>query len=214
MPARSVYLIRSPGPLWDGLRAAVAALPDGMIIGETARASEARRVAPRLRPDAIVSGIDVGDESAVPVLTELRAHLPDAIIVLFAGRYVADELIGLAAIHAGGYFVWDDLADPTFPAALDAVLSGTFFVTSRLAASAFIDAVLSPRPAGDGIQLTERERAILHHLAAAMTHEQIAAAEGVSVRTVERDLHNLSDKLDAPTAFVLAMKATSYGFIP
>lgn len=213
MAPRSVYLIRSPGPLWDGLRNAVATLSDVAIVGETTRAAEARRLAPRLHPDAIVSGIDVEGVSAVPLLAELRAHLPDAIIALFAGRYIAEELVGLAAIHAGGYFVWDDLGDATFPAALRAVLSGTFFVTSRLAASTFIDAVLSPRPTGDDLHLTDRERAVLHHLASGMTHEQIAAAESVSLRTVERDLRSLSTMLDASTPFILGMKASRYRLI-
>lgn len=74
--------------------------------------------------------------------------------------------------------------------------------------------MLGPRSAADDTPLTNRERAVVRHLASGMTHEQIAAAEGVSVRTVERDLHNLSTKLDAPTPFVLAMKANRYRFIP
>lgn len=62
-------------------------------------------------------------------------------------------------------------------------------------------------------RLTARERAALRRLAEGLTRQEIAAAEGMSERTVQRIGADLREKLEAPTAFALGVKACQLGLI-
>lgn len=55
---------------------------------------------------------------------------------------------------------------------------------------------------------------MLCRLADGLTREQIAAGEGLSLRTVKRIVARLEEKLDAANPFVLGMKAAQLGMIP
>jgi len=67
-----------------------------------------------------------------------------------------------------------------------------------------------PRTADNPV-LTKRERVVLRGLRAEWTQQRIAAAEGVSLRTVEECVSSLKDKFGAPTTFVLGMMIGSTG---
>jgi DNA-binding NarL/FixJ family response regulator len=61
--------------------------------------------------------------------------------------------------------------------------------------------------------LTGRELAILEKLAAGLSEQQAAAAEGISVSTARRAVAELQAKLDAPSLFTLALRASQLGLI-
>jgi DNA-binding CsgD family transcriptional regulator len=54
---------------------------------------------------------------------------------------------------------------------------------------------------------------VLWCMAQHQTHEEIAAQEFLSVRSVRRTIHDLQRKLDAPTTFLLGVRAAQYGLI-
>jgi DNA-binding NarL/FixJ family response regulator len=62
--------------------------------------------------------------------------------------------------------------------------------------------------------LTCKERTVLLGLAKGLTQQQIAEDYGVSLRTVEDRIAVLKDKFDAPTIFMLGVKAERAGFLP
>ena len=62
--------------------------------------------------------------------------------------------------------------------------------------------------------LTERESTILKRLAERYSEDQIVSLEGMSLQTVKRTILTLKEKLEAPTLFALAVKATRLGLIP
>lgn len=131
MAPRTVFVIRSDGPNWAGLRATIASLTNVRIVGEATSIADARTRVLVLQPDVIISAAMVEGVSALSLLADLRAGLPRATIVVFAGRYTSDELEGLAALHASGDLLWSDVDDPTFPPALITALGGTFTVCSQ-----------------------------------------------------------------------------------
>lgn len=198
MPARTIFLIRSDGPNWDGLRAALDSTADVTVVGDTRSAVEARERAPNLRPAIIVSAATVEGESAVPLLSDLRAALPDAIIVLFAGGYTDEELMALAPLHLSGCLLWNDLEAPTFPAAHDMLRGGRFTVCSREVEFALIDALLRRQQlGGGGLPLSDQERAVLTRVAEGEANKAIAQQLHMSRRTVEDYVARLMAKLGA-----------------
>lgn len=212
MSGLTVFLIRSQSPNWDGLRNALVSLPDVALVGETCSADRARELIPALRPALIASAIDVEGVSAVPLLKELRAQLPTALIVVFAGRYTVEELVDLVAVRASGYLLWDDLDSPGFAAAHDAVRSGAFTVVSQAVASAFADAVLARHETRAAVgSLTGRQRAVMRMIAAGQTNQEIATHLGIQSTTVATHVERLKARFGAASRSELAALMLSSG---
>jgi DNA-binding NarL/FixJ family response regulator len=62
-------------------------------------------------------------------------------------------------------------------------------------------------------RLDEREREILHALAAGMSQPEIAENRHLGLRTVEGVLADLREKLQAPTLFALGARAMELGLL-
>lgn len=211
MPVLRAYLVRSESPNWNGLRAMLDDRRDFTVVGDSTNVGEAQAQVPSLRPDVIVSAIEVGGESVIPLLSHLHAHMPDVRIVLFAGRYDLAELHRLGSLHIAGYFLWDDLDHVAFSGAFDATCSGGFTVGSRAVANAFLDGTLSPYQLSD--EVTEREHTILGGLAAGRTREEIAADEHLSRSTVDRTIAGLFDRFGVSSSNELISEAARRGLL-
>jgi DNA-binding NarL/FixJ family response regulator len=73
MQPRTVFLLRSECPNWIGLHASLSSSPGIAVMGDTHIVEEARNAVPSLRPDVLITAIDVEGASAIPLLAELRA---------------------------------------------------------------------------------------------------------------------------------------------
>jgi DNA-binding NarL/FixJ family response regulator len=62
--------------------------------------------------------------------------------------------------------------------------------------------------------LTPCEHAVLKRLVEGLKRPQIAEAQGISLRSVNRIVPRLQTKLEAPNSYALVMKATQLGLIP
>lgn len=94
-------------------------------------------------------------------------------------------------------------------------MAGDVVVGTPTVAQAFIATQCRPaQPRPGALQLTARERAVVRRLAAGLSHKEIATVEGMSPRTVDRIVADLYEKLDAPTAFALGVKAAQLGLVP
>ncbi|MBI2760441.1 MAG: response regulator transcription factor [Chloroflexi bacterium] len=212
MPARTIFLIRSGSSNWAGLRAALDIMPDVQVVGDTASVAKAREQVPVIRPRVLITAANIEGQSVVPLLTELRSLLTDAVIMVISGRYTTDELMALAPLHLAALLRWDDIDHPLFPAARAALLSGHFAVAGREVANAVLDALLpSRRPLGQASPLTNREHEILTHVAAGRTDQEIAVLLGISLSTVGSHVRNACRKLDATTRSQCMVYATQQG---
>lgn len=89
-------------------------------------------------------------------------------------------------------------------------------IISRTAADALLEnQLVRSRVSVDRgrLQITHREQVVLQRLAEGFTQEQIANAENISPRTVERVVAILEQKLNAPCQFVLGMKAAQLDLV-
>jgi two-component system response regulator DevR len=206
------FIVPGPGAAWQGLRRSLAALPGIAIVGEAERAADALTRIREVGPDVVVSTLLVEGRSALPLLSAVRTSLPRARLILIGGRFPRSEVAALAALRIDGCWTWDDLQHPSFPGLRDAVLEGPFVAFNRGMVRAAIEALSSSRRPGEKEPvLSARERAALHHLADGLTREQIAIAESLTLRTVDRIITNLKQKLDAPSLFVLGVRAAQLG---
>jgi DNA-binding CsgD family transcriptional regulator len=110
--------------------------------------------------------------------------------------------------------MWADLRPETVPNCLALVLGNDLVIGSR----AVLEEVLTPvecrnHAHRNEIVLRSRERAVLQRLASGQTQQEIADAEYMSVPSVKRTVATLRKKLEAPTEFVLGMKAVLEGLV-
>jgi DNA-binding NarL/FixJ family response regulator len=185
------------------------ARPEIVVVGEAATADEAVEVTTRLRPDVVVMDVELAGGSGLEASARIRRDCPES-RVLFVTMH-GDESTVLAALRAGGSgFVLkgapqDDLVRAILGAAAgDLVLgphAGTI-VADR------VRQLPTERPSLP--HLTAREHEILELLAAGRPNGSIAAALGVSRKTIANHVANILTKLhatDRGQAIVLAREA-------
>jgi two-component system response regulator DevR len=182
-----------------GLRALLSQAGTLNIIGEASTAAEAVDLAIELRPDVVLMDLRLPDGSGVDACREILSAAPE-VRVLFLTSY-ADEEAVIATLLAGaaGYVLKDigylaligaihDAADRR--RILDAKLSESVLGRVR---SAIQDG--KPAPGNPVDVLSPQERRILKLVVEGQTNKEIAAALGLSDKTVKNYLSNAFQKL-------------------
>ena len=212
MRPRSVFLITSHHLGWADVRSTLGSMPDLCIAGEAKTARAALRSAADLNPDVIITAASVEGASALPLVADLRACCPQSAIIVLAARLNAEEFVAFVQAGIAAYLLWNELDCTTLYHSVAAVMArGEVVVSSRAAAAAHVATQERRRRLEAPVSLKARERAVLASLAAGLSREQIAAAEHLSLRTVKRVIAGLEAKLEAPSPFVLGMKAALLG---
>jgi DNA-binding NarL/FixJ family response regulator len=167
----------------EGLVAALHGKDDIEVVGGFGSAEEAIAAAPRLKPDVVILDLELPGMSGIDAI----AHFSAPVLMLTA--YGTDDEIERAlAAGAKGYLLkgapLDDLER-----AIAAVSRGESYLDSRVTAQ-----LLSR---GGRARLTNREREVLRLLGT--SNKEIAAALGISERTVKFHVTAIFNKLGAET---------------
>jgi len=185
------------------------------VVGDTAHPIEARRLAAAHTPDAIIAAATLGGQPVLPLLSELRrSSCPATRAILVAADYAPGQLRSPEDTGVVGYLLWADLSPAVLRHCLAAAITGDVILGSGTVVRQFVAGLRgegATRLAAAGI--TVRERSVLGRLAAGQTYDGIAAAEGISARTVERIVADLERCLDAPNLFALGLRAARLGLV-
>jgi DNA-binding NarL/FixJ family response regulator len=217
MPQRTILLVlvgvEHLG--WAGLRATLHGMGGVRVLREAIGEQQALSSAAELHADVIVVG--TGLESASPLLLvgELRRCSPTSRIVVLGDDPAGDELLQYLTLNASAYLLWDGLSPAHLHRAIELVIDADVVMANRTAVESIATAWrLRSQTAADSLGLSVRERSVLCYLAAGLTRQQIAAAEAISLRSVERIVADLGDRLNAPSSFVMGVRAASLGLLP
>lgn len=214
MRTRSVFLSHSAAYRWAELRAILQDLPGVRIVGESTRIDEASPLVIAQRPDVLLTADEIDGETILPLLAALRQECPESLLIVLARTVESGDLGAFFDLGGDGYLLWREHTDVTLRQSLAAIISGEVVVRSRAAATAYLQLQRGDRRLGaNGVTLTDNERAVLRGLALGLAQRQIAEREHLGLRTVERALATLRLKLDAPSEFVLALKARRLGLV-
>jgi len=212
MRRQRILLVSSQEFGWGDLRMALGALEEACVVGDATCLGKAMELVTACRPEVIIAAARLDGVPTMPLLTELHSRLlPASKIIVIASRPDPVEFAALDGRHIAAYLIWSDLCRETLLHCLGAVIRSDIVVRSRTVATMGCDSHQHKGcPHTDSVQLTERERAVLRRLAEGLTQEQIARLEHLSLRTVERVVATLAAKLDAPSQFVLGLKAARF----
>ena len=193
---------------------------DGSIVGEASSAAEALDLLPRADAELLILDLDLPDADGLSVLKRLRsssgANAPQRRVLIISDREDTATLLEVMRLGATGYLTKaDGLRGLT--SAIRRVSDGDEVLRPDLAQRLVGQITRYAANARDGARadelLTERERAVLTHLADGLTLKQIGRRLGISPRTVESHVEKLYRKLGVSTRMQAVSRAATLGLI-
>ena len=180
----------------EGLLSLLREQPDIAVVGAAANGREALEKAQRSFPDVVVMDIAMPLLNGIETARQLRDLLPRTKVIVLT--MYADDAYVLQALQAGvrGYLLKKAAAAELLEA-IRAVERGEFYLSSEIS-HVLVERYLSSgsSAAEAAVALSDRERQILQMIAEGHTNRQIAAALGITPKTVDTHRTRLMTKLD------------------
>jgi DNA-binding NarL/FixJ family response regulator len=182
-----------------GLRGTFERIAGVDICGEVENGRETIRRVRLDHPDLVVLDLKFADSDGIAILRELHAEFPE-IKVLIVSMYMHENLVKQAIdLGASGYVLKADTEDALLRA-IAHIRSGLTFFSEDLNVN--VENASAKRRAGTAGPafcgpLTAREVEVLRLLSQGNQNKQVAAALGISKRTVDVHRSHLMQKLKA-----------------
>jgi two-component system, NarL family, response regulator DevR len=180
----------------EGVRYALADVPDIEIVGEAASASVAVEVVPRLAPDVALIDVRLPDGSGVDVARNLLTTAPGVRCVMFTAVSEEDAFLQSVLASAVGY-LHKGAASRDLVAAIRKAAAGESLIDPTL-----LDRLRRQEPpendfAGLTPSLTPHEERILHLVAKGATNREIGDELNLAEKTVRNYVSSILSKLGA-----------------
>jgi DNA-binding NarL/FixJ family response regulator len=203
-PPTRVLLVDDHDLIRDGLAGVFGLEPTMEVVGTAKTVASALALYDQLRPDVVVTDLQMQDGTGLDVVREIRKGRADTGVVVLT-MHSGDEQI-FAAMEAGASaFVGKDApSSQVVEAARHAAVSPRSFLCSGLT-----DAVLR-RATATANQLTSREHEVLKLLADGLSAAEIGLRMHLSESTVKSHLAKIYQKLGVTNraqALVTAMRS-------
>jgi DNA-binding NarL/FixJ family response regulator len=180
------------------------------LVGHVADGARLIEAAREIRPDVIVTDVAMPGMSGLEALRRLKAEGIAAKVIFLTMH--ADAQLAAEALRAGASgFVVKHAAGKELIAAIHTVLRGGKHLTPHLA-SDVLASLADGGTAGVGT-LTPRQREVVSLIAEGRTMKEVAAALGLSPRTVETHKYQVMQTLGFQTTADLIRYAIEHGLI-
>jgi len=172
------------------------------------------KAAKQLQPDVVVADISMPELNGLDALPQVLAVAPSARVVFLTMHH--DVAYARRALDAGASgFVLKHSAPAELILAVKSALQGRTFITPALAGEVFASIRSSPDGVRDpAMTLSSRQREILRLLAGGNSAKQVAAALGISHRTVEFHKYQAMESLGIKSNAELIHFAVKHGIVP
>jgi two-component system response regulator NreC len=161
------------------------------------------------RPDVLILDLNMGSESSLDVIPQLRADAAGTQIVVLTMQN--DPAFARAALRAGAVgYVLKDAADAELTDAVELAANGRTYLNPALGAKL---AAAPERDDGRPDNLSPREMEVLSLIALGHTNGEIAASLTLSVRTVESHRARIQQKVRLTTRAELVAYARTHGLM-
>lgn len=200
----------------EGIRTVLASDPRFAVVGEAADGDEALAMVDEIEPDVVLLDITMPGTTGLEVASQLR-EVGTPIRILILSMHDRPEYV-LEAVRAGAHgYLLKDTGPRELRDAVRAVYDGETYFSPAVAER--LTAALRGELEREGRQgllqsLTQREREVLRLIADGRTNKEIAAALGISPRTVESHRESLTRKLRIRSIAGLTRFAIETGIAP
>jgi len=211
----TVLLVDDHAIVRAGLRMLIESQADMHVVGDAACATEALALAIEHQPTVTLVDLTLGGESGLDLIRRLRTEVPATRSVALTMHDDAEYLREVLAGGGSGY-VLKEAAHTEVLSAVRVVSQGRAYISlslqqlgsSRQVARALPDTAIELLS-----RLTVRERAVLRLIAMGLTHREIGAQLGISLKTVETHRQHVCEKLGMRARAVLVRFAHESGLI-
>jgi len=170
-----------------GLRALLAGIEGMEIVGEAGTVAEAVSEAARLAPEVILMDLRLPDGTGIDACREILSSAPRTRI-LFVTSYSDEQAVMSTVLAGAAGYVLKDIDHRTLVAAIRDAASGRAILDPRIT-----DPVVRRVPNTEA--LSAQEQRVLALVVEGKTNKEIAAALGLSDKTVKNYLSNAFQKL-------------------
>jgi DNA-binding NarL/FixJ family response regulator len=194
----------------QGLKAALAPVPDVEVVAEAATGQAAVREAVLHQPEVVVMDLQMPNLNGIDATRELARAVPTAAVLVLT-MFDDDDWV-FAAMRAGarGYVLkgaeQQEIARAIMAVAAGEAIFGPNVATRVLAYFATPPATPTPFP-----ELTAREGEVLNLIAAGQTNHQIAEQLGLSAKTVANHISAILAKLQVADRTQAILRARDAG---
>jgi two-component system response regulator DevR len=180
-----------------GLRMVFERSEDIWVIGEAGSVKEAVEAASRLAPDVVLMDMRMPDGTGVDACREILAERPET-RVLFLTSYHDEEALFSAVFAGARGFLLKEIGGDALLAAVRAIATGQSIldpIAARAVAEKMSGLAGSDAKERAAESLSSQEKRVLALVAEDKTNKEIAAALGLSDKTVKNYLSTIFQKL-------------------
>ena len=193
----------------SGLRVLLGADGRFAVVGEAHDIQSTLERISAERPQVLVLDLNLGGESSLEIIPQLRADSPQTQVVVLTMQ--EDPGFARAAMQAGALgYVLKDAAGEELMDAIEAAAAGHSYLNPQLGARLAAAPTESQHPGG---RLSPREREVLTLIALGHTNPEIAESLSLSVRTVESHRAHIQQKTNLTSRADLVSYAHENGLV-
>lgn len=171
----------------SGLVASLELEDDFQVVAQSDRGEDAVPLFVQHQPDVVLMDLQLPGISGIEATAQLKAHHPEARVLIFS-TFARDDEVS-AALRAGALgYLQKSASRSALIAAIHTVCEG------RRSLPADLEQRLALRSAGP--EITQREREILALVAKGKANKEIGATLGIAEDTVKRHVSSILDKLN------------------
>jgi two-component system, NarL family, response regulator LiaR len=179
----------------DGLLAMLGTQADFEIVGEASTGRELVERTLNLRPDVILTDLEMPEVDGVDAIRQLRASIPDLQVIVLTAFDTDERIVGALQAGAKGYLLKGAPRNDIFNAIR--VVSEGGSLLHPVVASKLLQHMSHAFDKPEGESLTEREMDVLKLLAQGKVNKEIAIALTITERTVKFHVSAIMGKLGA-----------------
>jgi DNA-binding NarL/FixJ family response regulator len=184
---------------------------DYEIVGTARDGFELVEAVKRTRPDVVVADIDMPRLTGLDALRRLKTEERIDAKVIFLTMHGDSELAAEAFRAGGAGYVLKDSAAAELHTAIQEVVQGGAYLTSRIAKGVLT--ALTTHRADPVAQLTPRQKDVLRLIAEGRRMKEVAAILDLSTRTVESYKYDMMQILGVGSTAELVRFAIKHGLV-
>jgi two-component system, NarL family, response regulator NreC len=179
------------------------------VVGEAGGVAATLESVRKHRPEVLVLDLNMGGESALELIPQLKSEVPNTHIVVLTMQDNPGFARAALQYGASGY-VLKDAADSELMAAIELAAQGRQYLNPELGAGLASSPVArAERPDN----LSVREAEVLRLIALGHTNPEIADSLSLSIRTVESHRSHIQQKIRLTTRAQLVAYARDHGLL-
>ena len=198
----------------EGLKALINAQPDMRVVAEAGDGEEACRATKALCADVLVMDVSMPILGGIHATARIRQESPAVKVLALTVHEERAYLTQLLQAGASGY-VLKRAAASELVHAVRVVAAGDTYIDPAMVGSlveGYLDAGNVAEQPVRG-PLSEREREVLMRIAQGFSNKEIAAALGLSVKTVETYKARMAEKLGLRSRVAIVRYASEQGWL-